>query len=225
LDTIGNEQYALGRLEQFDDRSRAFPIRTLVEGRFPRSYTWSVNTWLDQKREGSCVGFSWEQELAARPARVENVTNDTGTSIYKTAQKLDEWPGEAYSGTSVLAGVKAIQQLYPGAITEYRWAFGIDDLILAIGHQGPAVIGIKWYSGMYTPDANGFIKPKGNLVGGHAILVHGVNKFNKFFKLHNSWGKNWGKNGGCRLCFEDMEKLLNDGGEACIPVRRSVVSV
>lgn len=218
-------EYGLGRLEEFDERSRLFSVGPLVEQRLPRSYTWKTHTDLNQGREGACVGFSWAQELAARPSVIQNVTDLTGTTIYKNAQKLDEWPGENYSGTSVLAGVKAIQQLYPGAIGEYRWAFNMDDLILALGYQGPAVIGVPWYSGMYNTDANGFVHVKGNKVGGHAILVHGVNVFKKFFKLHNSWGSAWGICGGCRLSFDDMARLLSEKGEVCIPTKRGVVSV
>ena len=72
----------LDRRVQFDERSRAFPIRALVGDRPRRGYTWrGDDEWypgehqlplLDQcprhgRCGGGCVGFGWALELAARP--------------------------------------------------------------------------------------------------------------------------------------------------------------
>lgn len=203
------------RVVKFDERSRAFPVRTLVPPR-PRSYTWRCESWLDQGSEGACVGFAWAQELCARPA-VMLVGNAYARNVYHQAQKIDEWPGEAYSGTSVLAGAKVIQE--SKMMREYRWAFGLEDLILGVG-KGPAVLGLDWHQGMMTPMANGFIHPSGPVYGGHAILCNGVNLKGRWFRLHNSWGQAWGRQGECFLSFESMEQLLHQQGEACFPVFR-----
>lgn len=209
----------LDRVVQFDEKSRSFPIRQLVATKAPRSYTWRVDTWLDQGQEGACVGFSWSHELAGRPKVVKNITNDSARKVYNRARQLDEWPGESYDGTSVLAGAKAIQET--GYVKEYRWAFGLNDLILAVGYQGPAVLGVNWYEGMFDTDQKGFIHVTGDIAGGHAIICHGVNVKEKYFKLHNSWGKDWGVNGECKISFDDMNRLLREYGEACIPVVRN----
>jgi C1A family cysteine protease len=58
------------------------------------------------------------------------------------------------------------------------------------------------------------------MIGGHAILCHGFNVKGNYFKLHNSWGPNWGVNGECKISFEDMDKLLKQHGEAVIPTKR-----
>lgn len=217
-------EYPLGRLEQFDDRSKQFPIRPMLPtGLPPRSYNWRCCVNLDQKREGACVGFAWAHELAARPAEIDGVVDNIGRTIYKKAQVLDEWPGENYEGTSVLAGVKAVQTLYPGAINEYRWAFGIDDVLQTLSYHGPVVLGVKWYSGMYTPDADGMIKVTGDLVGGHAILARGINVKQRKVRLHNSWGASWGKSGCAFLSFDDLALLLKRKGEACVPVHRNKI--
>ena len=210
------------RLIQFDERSRKFPIRTVVP-KVPRSYTWRVGLNLDQGSEGACVGFAWAHELAARPVVQGNITNDLARRVYHEAQKIDEWPGEAYDGTSVLAGAKIVQSF--GAMSEYRWAFGLEDLRLAVGHAGPAVLGIDWYEGMWDTDGDGFIHTTGEVVGGHAICCYGVDQKNKFFRLHNSWGENWGIRGACRINFADMEILLAHYGEACIPTKRIKVAL
>lgn len=214
----------LDRLVQFDERSRNFPIRALVPKK-PRSYTWSVNIWLDQGQEGACVGFAWAHELAGKPVIYNNVDNAFARErIYKEAQKIDAYPGEDYEGTSVLAGAQVVQKQLK-AMDEYRWAFGLDDLWLAVGHAGPAVLGINWYEGMFDADAKGFVHVTGSIAGGHAIVCYGVNQREKFFRLHNSWGRNWGINGNCAVTFDDMDRLLHEEGEACIPVKRLKVNL
>lgn len=214
----------LDRRVSFDERSRNFPIRAIVPKR-PRSYTWSVGaTWLDQGTEGACVGFAWAHELIARPAIVASVTDAFALErIYHEARKIDEWPGENYDGTSVLAGAKVVKAM--GAMAEYRWAFGLDDLRLAIGHAGPAVLGLNWYEGMFDPDEQGFIRPSGSIAGGHAIVCYAVNQKQRYFKLRNSWGRDWGRAGDCFLSFDDMGRLLSEQGEACIPVGRKRIHV
>lgn len=232
----------LDRVAQFDEKSREYPIRTLLEAApaptLPVTKTWRCLTWNDQGREGACVGFSWSHELAAEPTIIRT-SNPTATRIYKLAQTLDQWPGEAYSGTSVLAGAKAVQTLTSGGkkiMPEYRWAFGIDDLILTVGNHGPAVLGIDWWTNMYNTDARGFVHVSGEIAGGHAILCRGitivlkdktkprtldnVDRDKSYFTLRNSWGRDWGKAGDCYVTVADMTKLLEAGGEACIPVIR-----
>jgi hypothetical protein len=207
----------LDRREQFDERSRAFPIRALVPTK-PRSYTWRCCVTLDQGREGACVGFAWAHEVSARPLELRQETSDA-LWFYREAQKVDEWPGENYSGTSVLAGAKVVQR--EGFLTEYRWAFGLQDLVLALGYKGPAVLGIPWYEGMYEPDPKGIIRPTGRVAGGHAILANGVNVKRELVRLHNSWGPDYGLGGSAFISFGDLERLLHEDGEACIPVVRT----
>lgn len=209
----------LDRVKQFDERSRAYPIRAALPSTKPRSYTWSCNVFLDQGQEGACVGFSLAHELNARPVVVHVDADYARNQIYREARKIDEWPGEDYEGTSVLAGAKILHNL--GYFTEYRWAFGLDDLILAVGRHGPAVLGVNWYEGQFDPDPNGFIHVGGELAGGHAILCNGVNLKGRYFTLHNSWGQDWGNNGECKISFEDIDRLLHEQGEVCVPVMRS----
>lgn len=205
------------RLVQFDDRSRGFPVRRLLEGKTPRSYTWRCRAWLDQGSEGACVGFSWTHELGARPAEWP-VDDNLAYRLYQQARRLDDWPGEDYEGTSVIAGAKAAMS--NGWIGGYHWAFNVDDLILALGYLGPAVLGLNWHNDMMDPDRNGFVRPTGGIAGGHAILCRGVSLTQGYVTLHNSWGPHWGLNGDCRITIEDLATVLADDGEACIPEHR-----
>lgn len=227
----------LDRVKEFDERSRAFPIRTLVEDKKLKSRVWACDEFYDQGREGACVGYSWSHELAARPI----VKRDPlmALKIYTRARQLDSWPGEDYSGTSVLAGAKAVQELKnkkgESVMPEYRWAFSLEDFLLALGNHGPGVLGLNWYEGMFDTDSEGFIRVSGKLSGGHAICAVGVRLFTKegrtreydkldfdksYVILHNSWGTTWGQGGRCKISLTDLQRLLNEDGEAAIPVLR-----
>lgn len=229
----------LDRREHFDERSRAYPVRALLTSsqlQRPRSYTWSVPSGvvLDQGREGACVGFAIAHELAARPVVVGGVSDAFALQLYRRAQQLDPWPGEAYSGTSVLAGMQAAQEL--GHFDEYRWAFGVDDAVLAIGYRGPVVFGVPWYSDSYVTDERGWLRVSGTVVGGHAIVGIGVRVLDRngrrpasFAELDrdassvlllNSWGRGFGRNGRARVSLRNLDVLLQNGGECVVPVKR-----
>lgn len=217
-DGSATEDRRLDRLVDFDPRSRNYPIRAVLGDRKPRSYTWRCLQWNDQGREGACVGFAWSHELAARPAEIDTADHALATGIYRRAQQIDEFPGEGYSGTSVLAGAKAVAEL--GFITEYRWAFGIEDLLVTLGYFGPAVLGVNWHQGMFQLDNSGFIRPTGPVMGGHAILARGVSIKKGTVLLRNSWGAQWGRDGDCLIRIDDLATLLAANGEACIPTLR-----
>lgn len=218
----------LDRLQQFDERSREYRLR--IGTNRLRSYTWRCNANLDQGSEGACVGFGISHELCSRPAEVKGLDNAYARErIYWEAQKIDDWDGGSYpgaspryEGTSVLAGVKIAKSL--GWFDEYRWAFGIDDLLRGLAYNGPSVLGINWYNGMYSPDAKGFIRPSGTLAGGHCILARAINARDEFITLRNSWGAAWGKGGDCYISFADMDKLLKEDGESVFFVKRHHVS-
>lgn len=219
-----------------DERSRAYSIRELLPEQVRRKRTmWSVpRPVIDQGREGACVGFGWTNELRANPVMIK-LPDPTqfALGLYKQAKTLDEFPGEDYSGTSVLAGAKAIQSL--GFMTGYRWAFGIDDVIDALVTQGPVVLGIPWYDSMYSTRPSGLMEVGGKIVGGHCILATGYNPKARFFsegitntfevvRLRNSWGPDYGKGGDGYIKVEDLAALLKNDGEACIPEGRKFPS-
>lgn len=217
----------LGRIVQFDEASRAFKVVTVVAKK-PRSMSWRCKVHLNQGSEGSCVGHGCGHELLARPAEADAmvVTHKYAREqIYWAAQKKDDWPGGSYpgakpfyEGTSVLAGVKVVCDL--GWCDSYRWSFGLQDLILGVGHAGPAIMGLAWYEGMMRVDIKGYIHPQGPLGGGHCILCKAVDIKREKFTLHNSWGIEWGNNGDCFITFKDMERLLKEDGEACFLMGR-----
>ncbi len=226
----------LDRLPFWDERSGSFPIRELVEGRVPRSYSWRTVT-TDQGRQGACVGHGITQEAAARPVTVfgdpvrnppdVGMLNSVAREVYYAAQAIDPWaggeyPGAAptYAGTSVLAGVKIGQER--GWWESYRWALGpgpeaaAQDVILALGYAGPVILGTVWRSGMWRADADGYLRATGNVEGGHCYLLTRYS-----VKRDAAWtGNSWGGAGQGWITRAGLVSLLADDGEAVLPLRR-----
>ena len=224
----------------YDPRSRAFSAVEGIEEHPLASRYWPCGTVLDQGAEGACVGFGWSAELAAKP-KIVKTDNDFARGLYYRARQLDDRDGEDYEGTSVLAGAKAVMEHVNSKgnplIKEYRWAFGVEDVLRVVAHRGPIVLGIDWYSNMYQPDDRYYIHAEGDIVGGHCILLNGselveldpaqpltisnLDRDASRVILHNSWGADWGLNGEGMLSVTDLYKLLEtQGGEACIPMQR-----
>jgi C1A family cysteine protease len=144
--------------------------------------------------------------------------------IYQRAKVLDPWEGTDYEGTSVLAGAKAMREA--GLIKEFRWCFGIDDVIDAVLTKGPVVLGIYWYESMYDAP-EGIVSVSGKIVGGHCITAVGYKLAASSTTgedcviLQNSWGPDWGKNGLAEIRVSQLDELLKNTGEACVPSKRS----
>jgi len=162
------------------------------------------------------VGHAWTHFLECAPIQHP----ETGTivdpfHVYREAQKVDEWPGESYDGTSVRAGAKVLQS--EGFIGAYRWGFTLEEIARHVWTTGPVVLGTSWYSSMFSPNAMGFVEAKGDFVGGHAYLMEGVNMDNRTCRFLNSWSESWGvARGRFRMTFDTLEALLADDGEACM---------
>jgi hypothetical protein len=238
----------LGRVPLFDYRSRDYPVRALVPDRAqPQGKHWYCRQRLDQGNPdgiakfsaSACTGHSRTLDLAASPNPLKMEIKDRHSvpftrqyahALYRLAQTLDDWPGELYEGSSVLGALKAAQQL--GFVGEYRWAFGVEDAVLALSYVGGTVTGSDWLNSMFDPKPNGLLEVDVNsgVAGGHAwyqnrvitardsmrrvlgkgepireqdVLVGGVNSW---------WDADsksmWGLKGEYLIWASDWEKLL-----------------
>lgn len=230
----------LDRIPSQDPRSQNFPIRELIPTEvLPVAKYWSLGPVTDQGREGACVGFGWTSDAMASPARVHIGTpqeyvrrltyeanrDQWASDLYHTAQTMDEWWGEDYEGTSVLAGAKAMQS--KGLIDSYRWAESVTDIRDTLILRGPVVIGVNWYEDMYGTEASGRVRIGGQLVGGHCLLVYGYNprywiegRYQEIYRWRNSWGASYGINGKGFLTGTDFRTLFERDGEGCVPLGR-----
>lgn len=222
--------YNFGRLEIPDSRDFQYSIAPMLNPIPPitEKFWWDDGWWGNQGSSSCCVAYSWSHWMEDGPVIQDNITGRKKPlfdpyEFYKACQKVDQWPGDDYAGTSVRAGASILKTV--GIITEYRWAFTVEEVILTLLTLGPMVVGTKWYNKMQFPNNAGLIKLDGSSMGGHAYLLNGVDTKREYFRIKNSWGRDWGDNGHAYIPFSDFEKLFSDGGEACIAAELKINEV
>lgn len=213
-------QPGMGRsLIHHDERSKNYRAVSLLSStQKPRDRVWRRGQAYDQGITSTCVAQTGKGILNTLPLsskvdydiRSEYSINE----FYEGAQLNDEWPGEAYDGTSALGLCRYLTN--QGYITEYRWCFGLQDVLLTLSHIGPVALGVWWYSGMFAPNPEGYIRPTGVREGGHEVELIGVDVSERAVIGMNSWGSGWGDRGRFKMTHSDLERLLNEQGDAVV---------
>ena len=133
----------------------------------------------------NCVGFA-----ASRAMSLLNRKRYDARWLYREAQRVDEWEGEAYSGTSVRAAMDVLRRVghaptYRGAtrpvdasegIVENRWAQSVDEVLACLQSPLYASLGAV--------------------------------------QLLNSWGRDYPRT--VWLPLETLDRLIREDGEATI---------
>lgn len=213
------ENFGLGRLYAPDHRDANFPVRMAMEApHVPRVQLPRIRPWyrtgpvLYQNGYPRCVGYMWRQWLSS--ALIMSKVGPSADEIYIEAQKVDEWPGEDYDGTSVRGGAKVLHRM--GHIGTYTWATNAEEVKnFLVGGFGTVGLGTDWWTGMFSPDIKGFIHPTGVVEGGHAYLCVGYSPSRHAFRILNSWDESWGEKGRAWVHFDDANMLIESFGEAC----------
>jgi C1A family cysteine protease len=211
--------YALGRLLEHDERSRAFQaaaspvLRTVTHAHFGAT--------LDQGNTGSCTGHAAAHALATRPMyQKRQYTHDDAMRFYSLGTQNDQWIGNEYpptdDGSSALGVCKGLMIL--GEISSYTHAFGLTHTLGATVN-GPVMIGVNFYEDMAKLNKAGFMIPGGDILGGHEMCLVGINTAGNYVTGINSWGPGWGRNGRFKMAFSDLGRLLSEDGDATVAVR------
>lgn len=213
-----------------DPQSLGYGVRRLVEAAPTQPLWWTGGLTLDQGEEGSCAGHAVTAEFLASPVRgrVANAAkgHELAVAVYNRARRIDGIPDSAGEGTSVNAVMKVGRER--GWWDSYHWAFGVEDVKRAL-LLGPVVIGVNWYEALYeTRGKYAEMVVDGQLVGGHALLVTGwspsYGSLGETFRIRNSWGLSYGKNGTGYLRRSSFERLLAEQGEAAVPTDRHLTA-
>lgn len=214
--------YGLGRFPAEDDRDRLHLMTSVLPAAPGRTYRyWNPSGWWgNQGSTPQCVSYAWIHWLEDGPVTHPETPHGgrepllDPDDVYRRAQRIDEWPGENYDGTSVRAGAKILQA--EGVIGEYVWAWDADTVVTALLETGPVVVGTWWYDRMFYPDGEGLLTVGGRRAGGHAYVLNGVNVDKGLVRIKNSWGRRWGKDGYAYLTIADLDRLISEQGEACL---------
>lgn len=189
---------------------------------------------LDQGREGACTGFglaSVANYLLRRRRVVRDCTPVSARMLYDLARRYDEWPGEAYEGSSARGAMKGWhkhgvcpEELYPSAkadrkgLTDERTSaarkrplgayFRVNHQDLVAMHSAIAEVGILYatcvvHEGWNRVDSSGIIEwhEEDQPLGGHAFAI--VAYDDEGLWLQNSWGPSWGRHGFARISYDD----------------------
>ncbi|WP_377271936.1 hypothetical protein [Peterkaempfera sp. SMS 1(5)a] len=220
----------LGRHVEHDPRSRVY---ALSEDLLPGTYTSAVHTVripvLDQGSLGSCTGNAAEAlagcdplygaipaSVAARPTGDAAADERQAVALYSAATKLDSVRGQyppTDTGSTGLAVAKAAQAA--GLISGYQHAFSLDSALKALT-ASPLIVGVNWYEGFDSPDAQGRVSISGSVRGGHEFLLYGLDADGRRVLARNSWGEGWGASGCFSFSFDDFGRLLSEQGDVTL---------
>lgn len=215
---------AYGRVVEHDERSRAYGI-VVSPTAAPKTVLWSHHApVLDQGQVGSCTGNALAQLINtdkfanSRLKHAGFLTETDALALYSQATRLDNIPGSyppSDTGSSGLAVAKA--GVAQGYLSSYKHAFGFDQLLIALQSQ-PVIVGTEWTAAMEDPNSRGFIRPTGQVVGGHEYLVLGADVAGQFITILNSWSDQWGVKGRAYIRFADFRSLLAAQGDVTVPI-------
>lgn len=213
----GRETFlGMGRKKAYDPRDVKHPMSKLLKAPQRKPKHWPMFYVLDQGPTPQCVAYAWTGFLLCYPTRTTptQLGQTFSPELYHQAQRIDEWEGENYDGTSVRAGAKVLKNY--GRLKEYLWAEDAATVRDYIIQRGPVVLGTDWTFDMFYPEnSDGYIVPTGGVAGGHAYLTPGYSSSRDAFRIVNSWGPLWGEHGRAWLRFKDLQTLFDRGAEAC----------
>ena len=221
------EGMRLGRHERIDSRSARFPFAAAAPRELADTEHRRYSEIFNQLKLGSCTGESQAGECGSDPfwpaAQAAGKTlpdQVTALAFYHLATTLDGYPGTwqpddtGSDGTAVSQGAKN-----EGWIAGYLHAATVADVCAAL-MDVPVKLGINWYSSYDQPDASGLVKitPGAVVRGGHEIVCRRLDVGRRLIGPDNSWGPAWGVKGSFWFSWDDLDRLLSEGGDCTVSV-------
>lgn len=175
---------------------------------------------MDQAKTGTCVSHALSHRRADSPVPTGDITEEYALKLYVDAT------GDTTLEHGTWASVVCNELLRRGSISGYYWASDPWELRAHLLEVGSVCVGLDWYRSMFFPEAlyNNYyvnVDKDSPIDGGHEILINGVNsspsRGEPFYRIKNSWGASWGKNGTARIPCTQLEDLIfNQNGDAVV---------
>jgi hypothetical protein len=214
----------LGRNVGHDPRSRAYAFKANDEPLKSVRYLSKVRTF--DQHVGSCTndtvvklctyGQNWSALSDAQQLAIDSDPDALVDDWYRETTRNDEFPGAwepedtGSSGTS--AAKTAVRR---GFAKGFQHSFAFDDTLHMLA-KNPIGIGVAWYSSFDNPDANGRVSltSGARVRGGHEFVLDELDVEHEMIGAQNSWGSSWGSFGRFYFSFADLERLLDEDGDA-----------
>jgi hypothetical protein len=162
--------------------------------------------------------------LSTQPFTGRLTQDDVDEYIYQLATKLDAFQGQwppTDTGSDNRSAWKAAVQLGYTAIPSTP--IGSIEELQAAMQKTSCMMGVDFYDTMFSPTRCGELTIGGNIAGGHAMQIIGINLDLKKVWIRNSWSMSWGLSRGnemggyAYMSFGTLQRLLNAGGELDCP--------
>lgn len=215
----------LGREPHSDtpEAAERYPVRSLTAfapTTATNRYWWQNGAHLDQGQTGTCVGNALAHRRADSPMPTAGIDEVYARQLYVDASG----DGTLQQGTSAILACRVLASR--GTITQYHWVTSPDELRQTILTVGSVCVGTDWYNSMFEPVAQYShqylrVNRASGVAGGHEYLINGINLAPTagppFYRMKNSWGTSWGKNGTARVACADLESVIFDhDGDAVV---------
>ena len=224
----------LGRVAPMDTKhieKYPFGVRATFAANIEKVISRPRASQYNQKQTPRCVGYS--------TSKVMNWFNKMGYDadwLYKECKKIDGDPNG--DGTNANAACQVLRnkghwQTVAGidvptgpklkhGIAAYHWATSVDQIrtVFSTALPQPVLLGINWYEAWFNPlQRNGeywlqTIPNAGGIAGGHEIGIWACSDTRQAFGFSNTWGSGWPSL--VWVPYFTVDKLLADGGDACI---------
>jgi cathepsin B len=96
----------------------------------------------------------------------------------------------------------------------------VEDIKSELFENGPVVTQMVVYQDLLTYKEGVYYHREGTIIGGHAVLIVGWGE--DYWEVQNSWGSDWGENGGffrIKMGNSEIATELFGGALACEPER------
>lgn len=196
---------------------------------------------LDQGTEGACTGFGLATVVnyLLRMPGIRSRDSVSARMLYEMAKRYDEWPAQAYEGSSARGAMKGWHK--HGVCVDSKWPYRdkadseltadrsedavrhplgayyrVNHRDLICMHAAITEVGVLYatgqvHTGWDEVGPDGIITFANEITGGHAFAIVGYDETG--FWLQNSWGPGWGKGGFAHIGYDDW---LNNGTDVWV---------